>query len=211
MTNDGIGMGLYSPRVAARVARIRPQSFQAWAKANLLQPLRVAKGGERGGAVYTYKDLLLIRLIVRLRAEGVRTRNIRIALDTIASVSGGNRDAWMRSRLLVTSGLVVVVFPDTAEWNPMAASEGPQKMAEVFFPELIEQLKEELVPPIQFPFVEVDPQVLGGSPVVKGTRVSTRAVVSIEDAGQDPLEAYPDLTKEQVANARAYEEFLKAA
>ena len=204
-------MGLYSPRVAARVARIRPQSFQAWAKANLLQPLRVAKGEERGGAVYTYKDLLLIRLIVRLRAEGIRPRNIRIALDTIASVSGGDRDAWMRARLLVTSGLVVVVFPDTTEWNPMAASEGTQKMAEVFFPELIEQLKEELVPPIQFPFIEVDPQVLGGAPVVKGTRVSTRAVVSIEDSGQDPLEAYPDLSKEQVANAKAYEEFLKAA
>lgn len=211
MTEDGFGMGLYSPRVAARVARIRPQSFQAWAKANLIQPLRAAKGEERGGAVYTYKDLLLIRLIVRLRAEGVRPRNIKIALDTIASVSGGNRDAWMRARLLVTSGLVVVVFPDTVEWSPMAASEGPQKMAEVFFPELIEQLKEELVPPIQFPFVEVDPQVLGGAPVVKGTRVSTRAVVSIEDSGQDPLEAYPDLTKEQVANAKAYEEFLKAA
>ena len=190
-------MGLYSPRVAARVARIRPQSFQAWAKANLLQPLRVAKGEERGGAVYTYKDLLLIRLIVRLRAEGIRPRNIRIALDTIASVSGRDRDAWMRARLLVTSGLVVVVFPDTTEWNPMAASEGTQKMAEVFFPELIEQLKEELVPPIQFPFIEVDPQVLGGAPVVKGTRVSTRAVVSIEDSGQDPLEAYPDLSKEQ--------------
>ena len=204
-------MGLYSPRVAARVARIRPQSFQAWAKANLLQPLRVAKGEERGGAVYTYKDLLLIRLIVRLRAEGIRPRNIRIALDTIASVSGRDRDAWMRARLLVTSGLVVVVFPDTTEWNPMAASEGTQKMAEVFFPELIEQLKEELVPPIQFPFIEVDPQVLGGAPVVKGTRVSTRAVVSIEDSGQDPLEAYPDLSKEQVANAKAYEEFLKAA
>ena len=211
MTSDGFGMGLYSPRVAARVARIRPQSFQAWAKANLLQPLRVAKGEERGGAVYTYKDLLLIRLIVRLRAEGIRPRNIRIALDTIASVSGGDRDAWMRARLLVTSGLVVVVFPDTTEWNSMAASEGTQKMAEVFFPELIEQLKEELVPPIQFPFIEVDPQVLGGAPVVKGTRVSTRAVVSIEDSGQDPLEAYPDLSKEQVANAKAYEEFLKAA
>ncbi len=61
------------------------------------------------------------------------------------------------------------------------------------------------------PDVEVDPEVLGGAPVVKGTRISTRAVASVKESGADPQEAYPDLTEEQVANAEAYEEFLLAA
>ena len=211
MTDDAFGVGFYSPQVAARVARIRPQSFQAWAKANLLQPIKLTMGGKKDESVYTYKDLLLIRLIVRLKAEGARAKDIRVALDTIALVSGGLRDAWMRTTIMVASGTVVVVFPDTPEWNPIAASQGPQKMAIVFFPELIDQLKEELVPPTEFPFIEVDPSILGGAPVVKGTRVSTRAIVSVAESGQDPLVAYPELTEEQVANVKEYEEFLRAA
>ena len=208
---DSFRIGLYSSRVAARIARIRYQSFQAWSKAGLLARVRVETGGKRAESVYTYKDLLLIRLIVRLKAEGARPKSIKAALDTIALVSDGDPDAWMRTTLLVTDGIIAVVFPGKPEWNPMAASKGPQKMAVVFFPELIEQLRHDLVPPDQFPHVDVNPEVLGGAPVVKGTRISTRAIVSVKESRQNPLEAYPDLTAEQVANAEAYEEFLKAA
>ena len=84
-------------------------------------------------------------------------------------------------------------------------------MEVVFFPELIQELKDGLVPPSQFPYVEVDNEVLGGMPVIKGTRISTRAVASVKESGGDPREAYPDLTREQVENAEAYEEFLVAA
>lgn len=210
MITSMVGTGLYSPRVAARVARIRYQNFQAWAKANLLRP-KTFTFDHRVENTYTYRDLLLIRLIVRLKAAGARPRQIKAALDTIALMSGGDPSAWMRSTMVVDSGVVVAVLPQKPEWNPIAASKGPQKMAVVFFPELIQQLKDELVPPDKFPHIEIDPEVLGGEPVIRGTRVSTRAVVSIKEAGQDPRDAYPQLSDEQVANAEAYEEFLKAA
>jgi uncharacterized protein (DUF433 family) len=101
-------------------------------------------------------------------------------------------------------------FPDKPEGNPVAAARGPQKMAVVFFPDLINELKEELLPADRFPYIEIDPEVPGGAPVIKGTRIATRAVASIRESGENPKEAYPDLNDRQIANAEAYEEFLRS-
>ena len=203
--------GMYSARIASRIARVRPQSFQAWIKANLLQPHRVIIGNQ-GENTYTYDDLLLMRLIVRLKKEGATPKSIRVALDTVEYMNDGNRKAWKNAHMLVDDGVVVVIFPDGREWNPVAASRGSQKMAEVFFPELIEELRNELVPSERFNHIEIDPEILGGAPVIKGTRISTRAVMSVLESGGNPSEVYPSLSDEQIAEIEDYENsFLKAA
>ena len=203
--------GMYSAKTASRIARVRPQSFQAWIKANLLQPHKVDIGSQRENT-YSYDDLLLIRLIVRLKKEGATPKSIRVALNTVEYMSDGSRKAWKNAHMLVDDGVVVVIFPDRREWNPVAASHGSQKMAEVFFPELIEELRNELVPRERFNHIEIDPEILGGAPVIRGTRISTRAVMSVLESGGDPSEVYPSLSEEQIAEIEDYENsFLKAA
>jgi uncharacterized protein (DUF433 family) len=207
---DTFGRGVYSPKVAARIARIRYQHFQAWAKANLLHPTFQIKWGKKTENIYSYYDLLLIRLVKRLKDKGFRTKVIKRALDTISTLSGGDPYAWTRATICIDANMIVAFLPEKPEWNPIAASKGPQKMEVVFFPELLEELRRELVPD-QFRFVEVDPRVLGGAPVVKGTRIPTALVYSMQQEGRDPKEAYPDLTDDQIKDAKAYEEFLIAA
>ncbi len=204
-----LGQGIYSARMAARIARIRYQSFQAWAKANLIHGTKF-KLGRRSETVYTYRDLLLIRLIVWLKGQGQTPRAIRKALDTIALMSGGGRDAWMKSTIYVSGNTIVAIVPEKPEYNPIAASQGPQKMALVFFPDLIDKLKGELVPP-RFKHIDIDPWVLGGAPRIKGTRIPTKAVKAAQESDQDPLRLYPQLTDEQVAEVDEYEAFLEAA
>ena len=207
---DSIG-GMYSARTAARVARARPQTFQAWIKANLIRPRKFHSGG-RSENTYTYDDLLLIRLIVRLKDQGASTRSIRAALDTVEYMCEGNRTAWKQVEMSVSSDLVVVVIPGIPDWNPVAASRGSQKMAAVFFPELITELQNELVPPDRFKHIAVDPEVLGGASTVKGTRISTRAVMSAVESEIDPKELYPALTDEQIREVKDYEQsFLQVA
>ena len=210
--NTGL-RGMYSARMVARVARIPSQRFQAWTKSKLLRPYKFSYG-KRVENTYTYDDLLLIRLIVRLREQGASAKSIRIALNTVEYMSQGDSTSWKRVGMIVSEGVVVVMFPQEVrqEWNPIAASKGPQKMAVVFFPELLEELRNELVPPDRFRHIEVAPDVLGGSPVVKGTRISTGAVMSVLESEGDPTEVYPGLTNEQVAEVREYEQsFLRAA
>lgn len=204
------GVGLYSPKVAARIARVKPQQFQAWARGNLVHGERF-KFGKKTERVYSYNDLLLIRLIVRLRDKGLRYQKINKALDTIRLMSGGDPKAWLKATIYVDANLIVALLADRHEWNPMAVSQGPHKMAVVFFPELVKELETELVPPARFPHVEVNPEVLGGAPVVKGTRIPTRAIALVKESGEDPRVAYPSLTKDQVEEAVAYERFLQAA
>lgn len=202
---------MYSARTASRVARVRPQSFQAWIKASLLRSHKVGLGNQ-GENTYTYDDLLLMRLIVRLKDKGATAKSIRIALDTIEYMSDNNRSAWKKTHMLVDSGVVVVIFPEEGQWNPVAASRGSQKMAEVFFPELIEELENELVPSDRFRHIEIDPEILGGSPVIKGTRISTRAVMSVLESGGDARDAYPFLSEEQIEEVKDYENsYLRAA
>lgn len=203
--NMGFGVGLYSPRVAAKVARVRYQHFQAWARAQLIRPIRTGKE-----SVYTYHDLLRLRLILRLRQQGIRPKNIKKALDTVAQMSGGDANAWLKATLYVDAGVIVAMIPARPDWNPVAASRGPQKMAVIFFPELVKELERELVPP-SFQYIEVRPDVLGGSPVIRGTRIPTKTIVLLKQSGQDPAQAYPDLTAEQINEAESYEAFLEAA
>lgn len=209
-TSESAG-GMYSARIAARVARVRPQTFQAWIKADLIRP-RKFRSGRRSENTYTYDDLLLMRLIVRLKEQGASTKSIRAALDTVECMCGGKRTAWKQVEMSVSSDLVVVMIPGIPDWNPVAASRGPQKMASIFFPELIAELQNELVPPDRFKHIGVDPEVLGGAPTVKGTRISTRAVMSAVESEVDPKEVYPALTDEQIREVKDYEQsFLQAA
>ena len=206
---DRFGVGMYSPRVAARIASIRYQSFQAWSKAHLLRPTKIGIG-KREESSYSYHDLLMIRLIVRLKGRGFRPKQIRGDLETIANMSGGDPHAWLRATIYVASGLIVAVVPGREDWRPVAASKGPQKMALVFFPELVEELKKELVPD-RFMLIDLDPEIVGGAPVIKGTRIPTTAVSSARRSGQDPTSVYPELSPDQVTQAEEYESFLDAA
>ena len=158
---------MYSARTAARVARIPAQRLRAWRRANLVHPGKF-RHGKRVEDIYKYDDLLLIRLIVRLKEQGVKPKPIRVALDTIAHMNDGDRNAWKLVSMHVCDGLVVVIDPSNKAWNPIAASEGPQKMAVVFFPELIEELERELVPPDRFKHIGVDPRGARGGPDGEG-------------------------------------------
>lgn len=211
MSDTASGRGMYSPRLAARIGRIKYQSFQAWAKANLIHAEKKPIGDRKTESIYSFYDLLLIRLIVRLKAEGARPREIRAALDTIDMLYEREPHAWRKVILMFSkeANVIVVVTPDKPDWNPLAASRGPQKLAVVFFPDLTKELQDELAPPDKFPHVEIDPEILGGVPVIKGTRISTRAVATC--AVEDVRKAYPKLTEEQIKNAQDYEKFLTAA
>ena len=212
MSYDETPLGMYAARTAARIARVSPHTFRAWARAGWIRPQRIGKIGERDELTYTYDDLLKMRLITRLKEKGATSRSISAALATIEYMSNGNRHAWKFVEMNVTHGLIVVIFPDKENWNPVAASKGPQKLAVAFFPELLNELEKELVPPDRFKNIIVDPEILGGSPTIKGTRLSTRAVASVIESGGEPQEMYPTLTDEQIREVCDYEmSFLQAA
>jgi uncharacterized protein (DUF433 family) len=59
--------------------------------------------------------------------------------------------------------------------------------------------------------IEVDPEILGGKPVVRGTRLAVELILELLAAGQtfeDLLENYPRLTKEDILACLSYASHL---
>jgi uncharacterized protein (DUF433 family) len=59
--------------------------------------------------------------------------------------------------------------------------------------------------------VTVDPEILTGKPVIRGTRVAVELVLELLAAGQsenDILESYPGLTREDILACLAYASYL---
>ncbi|MCC6611812.1 MAG: DUF433 domain-containing protein [Burkholderiales bacterium] len=55
--------------------------------------------------------------------------------------------------------------------------------------------------------IRLDPNVMGGKPCIKGTRITVGLVVGLVAAGrtvEEILAAYPDLTREDISAALAY-------
>ena len=58
-----------------------------------------------------------------------------------------------------------------------------------------------------FPLIEANPQIFGGKPCIKGTRISVEFILELIASGasvQDILNAYPHLTKEGIQQAILY-------
>ena len=58
-----------------------------------------------------------------------------------------------------------------------------------------------------FQHITSDPEILGGKPCIKGTRISVEFVLELFASGathQDLLEAYPHLTTEGITEALRY-------
>jgi len=55
--------------------------------------------------------------------------------------------------------------------------------------------------------IRLDPNVMGGKPCIKGTRITVGLVVGLVAAGRtvdEILAAYPDLTREDISAALTY-------
>jgi uncharacterized protein (DUF433 family) len=59
--------------------------------------------------------------------------------------------------------------------------------------------------------VTIDPEILAGKPVIRGTRIAVELVLELLAAGQseaDILDNYPSLTREDILACLAYASYL---
>ena len=58
--------------------------------------------------------------------------------------------------------------------------------------------------PLLYPHIVRNPAILGGKPIIAGTRISVELILELIAAGRTPediVEGYPSLTKELIAEA----------
>ena len=208
--------GFYTPTEAARIARIPNNTLRDWRKKRVLLPtleLTVRDGKTETG--YDFQALLLARLLRMLRQNHVGLRRAVATLRHCITRFGPPGPAWAEVKVFSFEGADIVTFR-ADEWDSTVPTKAGQKVAEELFGEDFASVKDSadalLIPREFLDYVQIDPDIRDGLPVVRGTRIKTSILKDMIDANWTPRLivdlAYPHLTDEQVENGIAYERFL---
>lgn len=239
-----LGLGLFPLRDAARLAQIDPRTAQRWAEgypftykgeqrvSHGVMPLALERIGDRRDL--TFAELLTLRLVKAFKAAGLGLPTIKRVAARAASEYG--LPMPFVSRRFRTDGRKVFVELQQApaandeavttrrERKLIVVLTGQHQFAEAVEPSLFANVdwQDDLVsrwwPLGKSCAVVLDPQIVFGSPHIKGTRVPTRVVaaaVSAEGGGEAAIQAVAEwyrLTPQQIQDAVRFEtEWFKRA
>jgi uncharacterized protein (DUF433 family) len=207
--------GFYSTSQVSRLARIPVSTIYEWRRRGIIRPsLELVEGGLLVDEGYSYSDLTLVRIIKALRDKHLDFDSAANALRHLYARLGPPDRGWANEKVYVIGNRIYVDRPD--EWQVTDATELGQKVMEVLFGDLFEELREGdeeasiIVPPQYRNYVQVNPSIMGGEPVVRGTRLPTATLVTLlADHDINELKKiYRRIPPEKIEKAIEYERYL---
>ena len=211
--------GFYTVSEVSRLARVPRRTLYSWQNNQIIAPSLETPSGQLG---YSYADLTIVRLLRAVREHRIDFRSASFALRHLYERLGPPSAGWSKAQVFFEGRHVYAYLPDD-DWEITAATKRGQKVEPVLLGDAFAGIKEEIadlgddesvVVPREFrPYVNIDPAVRGGEPVVKGTRIPTSVVASLRDAGSTVAQIarmYRGVTRRVVEGVVAYERFLDA-
>jgi uncharacterized protein (DUF433 family) len=207
--------GFYTLPQIHRLTGVPLTTLYEWQRRRIISPsVEIVENDalERG---YSYADLTIVRMLRALRDSHLDFRSAAIALNHLYHRLGPPSSGWGDALVYFDGKRIYAEKPDS--WNITVATQYGQKIADVLFGEYFAALRAgesdaSIIVPKQFwGFVQIDPEVMGGEPVVAGTRVPTGLLGSLFEKGKSIKELqllYRPLTRTQVAKAIEYEKHL---
>jgi uncharacterized protein (DUF433 family)/DNA-binding transcriptional MerR regulator len=175
-------------------------------RTNSAEPLLVPEGRRAGRYLYSWADVVALRSIVYLRQEKSLPR-IRRAVDRLRQLEAADWKHLSAYRLISTESTIVVQTPSgqllDLERQPGTVLE-EVLMRDVLGP--FQTSSGRSVPPLERPRprITVDPSVLGGYPVIAGSRVPFDVVAQLAEDDLEPAEIiaiYPSVDPESIDDA----------
>lgn len=207
--------GLYSTAQVSRLARIPVSTLYEWRRRSIIRPsLELIEGGSVADEGYSYSDLTLVRIIKALRDKHLDFDSAATALRHMYERLGPPDSGWVNERVYVLGNRIYVDRPDP--YAVTDATQLGQKVMETLFGNLFEELREMdkeasiIVPPQFRKYVQVKPEVMGGEPVIRDTRIPTATIVALL-ANHDIAELkklYRRIPPEKIDKAIEYEQYL---
>lgn len=209
-------VGLYSTAQVSRLARIPLSTLYEWRRRGIMRPsLVLTEGGLIADEGYSYADLTLARIIKALRDKHLDFDSASMALHHMYERLGPPDRGWANERVYVLGNRIYVDRPD--QWEVTDATQLGQKVMETCFGDLFDELREMdeeasiIVPPPFRRYVQVKPEIMGGEPVIRDTRVPTATVVALfkEYATVGKLvKLYRTIPSVKIEKAIEYERYL---
>lgn len=208
--------GLYSTAQVSRLARIPISTLYEWRRRGIMRPsLVLVQGGLVADEGYSYADLTLARIIKALRDKHLDFDSAARALHHMYERLGPPDAGWANERVYVVGNRIYVDRPDP--WEVTDATQLGQKIMEMLFGDLFDELREMdeeasiIVPPQFRKYVQVKPEIMGGEPVIRDTRIPTATIVTLfaEYGTVERLtRLYRRILPEKIEKAIEYERYL---
>ena len=207
--------GFYSTSQVSRLARIPISTIYEWRKRGIIRPsLELVEGGLVADEGYSYSDLTLVRIIKALRDRHLDFDSAAKALRHMYERLGPPDRGWANETVYVVGNRIYVDRPD--DWAITDATELGQRVMETLFGDLFEELREIdqeasiIVPPQFRKFVQIRPEIMGGEPIIRDTRVPTATIVAllVNHDINELKKLYRRIPPEKIEKAIEYERYL---
>ena len=208
--------GFYTAQQVSRLAGVPEGTLKEWRSRKIISPtIEVSSAGHAAERGYSYADLVLVKMLRALREKKIEFRSAAVALRHLYQRLGPPSRRWADAKVYFVGKRIYAYKPD--EWPVTDATEYGQTVAEEMFGSLFDELRAQednasLIVPREFwKFVEVSPEIMGGAPVVRGTRIPTAMIADLSDDGMSLRELahlYSPLSRGYIAKAIEYEQFL---
>lgn len=97
----------YTAKQVTAVTGVSYQTLNHWARTGLVEPSIAQAAGTGTERIYSFRDLIALKLAVELRNGGVSTRAVRKVIDFLRG-SNGLENPLAEARLVITSDVVLV-------------------------------------------------------------------------------------------------------
>lgn len=98
----------YTAKQVTAVTGVSYQTLNHWARTGLVEPSIARAAGTGSERIYSFRDLIALKLAVELRKGGVTTRALRKVIDFLRT-SNGLESPLSEARLVVTDSDIVLV------------------------------------------------------------------------------------------------------
>jgi uncharacterized protein (DUF433 family) len=161
--------------------------------------------------LFTYVDLVQARVIGRLRKRRLSLQRITKAIGWLREQMQNDTD-W-HTKTLVTDGIDLFVLMDRSGTYSAVRKPG-QRVIEVFLGDVADELDRAGKRLGLGRRIESDPDVQGGSPVLRHTRIPTRLIADLVRDGFSPADIsrmYPGVSAAAIRAADRFERKLASA
>lgn len=211
--------GFYSGVQVARIVQIPIRTLYDWKSRGIVAPsIHVMDNDLKVMDGYSYADLTIIKILRALREDQLDLKRAAIALRHLWERLGPPDRGWADAHVYLVGNKIYAEKQD--EWETTAATQFGQKVEARLFGDLFEELKRQeeegdlLVPLDYQKAVEINPDVMGGQPVIRGTRVPTSILAMLKKQGKSLHELarlYFPIPEQTIEKGIEYEDFLDHA
>jgi uncharacterized protein (DUF433 family)/DNA-binding transcriptional MerR regulator len=201
---------MYGSRLAAKLAEVSLRQLRYWVSKGLLRP-SIHRAGRGGRDLYAYSDLVQAKAIGRLRKQGASLQRISRSLAYLRDALPED-ESWDQKTLVTDGSDVFGLYAPRETLNLTHRSPG-QRVFEVFLGDLVDELNKAGQLLGIGGEIEVDTDIQGGSPVLRGTRIPTRLIGELLEEGLPPAQIrqlYPTVTPAGITAAQEFERQLAA-